>query len=320
MGDVINTLPALEAIRTAYPQAFIGWMVEDRFQELLVGHPSVNCVHVFPRRKWQRSWRSALPEFPRFLRGVRRARYDLVLDFQSNFKSAVQGVLSGVPRRVGFGSGHCKERSHWFTNLHVFPRAGKLNRVEKNLAMAEFVGASGAQAQYRLPSAPDSERRVNEFLLRMEIPSFAIIHPGSSARGSSRRWKPDRFSALARRIGTELGLRTLVTWGPLEADLADLVAGSSSGWAARALPTPSLLDLAELVRRAAFIVGCDTGPLRLASAVNTPSVTLYGPTDPVIYGPYSPSHRVVFRGVDIEVISVDDVFGAVTDLLPAVSR
>jgi ADP-heptose:LPS heptosyltransferase len=326
VGDVVNTLPALEALRRGLPRARIGFVVEDRACDLIQRHPSVDRVHLYRRKRWARwlrqpiHWGTLYEEFSEFLAGIRREKYEVALNFQSNLKGAMHAVLSGAPKRVGFGKGHAKESSWLFANQIVVPPGGeKINRVEKFLSMAAAVGVPTDGAAYRLPETPDSRSRVRVFLDGAKLDGYVAIHPGTSDFGRLKRWPPERFSALARRIGRELSLPCLVTWGPGEKPLAEEVSAASEGHARPAMETTSILDLAELIRSARLFVGCDSGPLHLASAVGAPSVALFGPKDPRTYGPYNPRHRVVRKGElgagSMEDIGVDDAFAAVRDLL-----
>lgn len=327
VGDVVNTLPALEAIRAAYPAARIGFVVEDRAHDIIQGHPSVDRVHLYPRRRWVRmashpsQWPAAIGELAVFVREVWAERYDVALDFQGNFKGAMHGLVSGVRRRIGFAAGYCKEWSHFFSNVHVVPPGGEtINRVDKFLALAAAIGAPLGRATYRLPDRPDCRARVDAFLGARPPGEFVAIHPGTSDFGKSKRWLQERFSSLASRIGRERGLRSVITWGPGERSLAEEIVRGSGGHAELALETRSILELAELIRRARLFVGCDSGPLHLSSAVGTPSVALFGPKDPRVYGPYNAHRRIVYKpenghGGSMGAITVDDAYKAVSDLL-----
>ncbi len=323
VGDVVNSLPALCAIRKSYPRAHIGWVVEDRAYDLIRGHPAVDRVHLFPRRRWVRHPWKALGEAARLIHEIRRERYEVSLDLQGNLKGAMHGLFSGVRRRIGFSRGHCREWNHVFTNVHVTPAGERINRVDKFLAVAAFLGASVDAASYRLPESSESRDRVGRFLDSEGIAAYLAMHPGTSDFGKEKRWLPERFSALAARAGRELGLRTLVTWGPEERELATRVVEGSEGHAVLSAPTRSILDLAELLRRSRLFVGCDSGPLHLAGAVGTPSVGLFGPKDPAVYGPYNPMHRVVYKpglnGHAMAAITVDDAFRAVAELFSEIS-
>ena len=323
VGDVIMLLPSLEALRRAHPGAHIGFLVEDRARDLIAGHPSLDRVHLFPRRRWSRQARNPL-NWPRVLREIaaafgeiRAQRYDLSVDFQGNLKGALLGLLSGAARRLGYSSVYARELNHWFTHERVAPGAGDFHRAEKFFSLVRRLGARDEDAAYRLPDAPESRQRVREFLASRRLTDYAVIHPGTSEFGRAKRWPLDRFAQVARRLG-DLGLPAVVAWGPGEQSQAESIA-AGGGSAIVALRTQSVLDLAELLRGAAVFVGCDSGPMHLCSAVGTPAVAIYGPHDPRVYGPFRhPRFRVVTppggskRTGDVPAMVVID---AVEDLL-----
>ena len=111
-----------------------------------------------------------------------------------------------------------------------------------------------------------------------------MLHPGTSGFGAFKRWPPERFGALARALLDD-GLAVALTHGPGEAELAEAVSAETGGRAVP-LPTPDLVVLAEVLRRARVFAGGDTGPLHLAGLVGTPQVALFGPKDPTVYGPF----------------------------------
>lgn len=322
VGDVVNTLPAVTAVRASFPDAHLTFVVEDKAADVIVGHPDLDQAVIFPRKRWRGRWTSAETrrEVLRYVRGLRTPRYDVLLDFQGNLKSGLHDLVAGVPVRIGFTRAHSKEMNHWFTNVRVAPGAQRQNRVQKNLALLAPLGVDLAAARYRLPTSASSERVVADFLSAVGTRArhFVLLHPGTSEYGSQKRWSLDRFAGLADAIAKELGLAVLVAWGPGERAMADEIAQKSC--ALVALETRSLLDLAELIRSARVFVGADSGPLHLASAVGTPSVALFGPKDPAIYGPYNPRARVVHRdganGVSgMDLIRVEDALEAARALI-----
>jgi ADP-heptose:LPS heptosyltransferase len=266
---------------------------------------------------------SLLREVSRFVSELRRERYDVALDFQANFKGAVHGIVSGARRRVGFARPHSRELSHLFTHDHVFLPDTPIHRVDTFLHLAAFLGVPTNGIPYALPDSPESRERIRAFLERNRLREggYVTIHPGTSEFGRSKRWDPDRFGLLAERIGGKHRLLSVVTWGPGERDLARRVVERSGGQAVLAMQTESLLDLAEILRRSRLFVGCDSGPMHLASAVEIPSVALFGPKDPKVYGPRSPKSRVVFKPQGdgpngaMDAITVEDVCAAVDELL-----
>lgn len=333
VGDVINTLPALEALRQSFPQAHIGYLVEDRAYTAIEGHPSVDEVLLYPRKRWVAmlkrpgQWATFWHEFNALRKRLRAPRYDIALNFQSNLKGALFALLSGALLRVGFGRNNSKENSYLFNHIQVSPEGGELiNRVEKFITLSAAIGADPSRAAYRLPERPDRRKAVQDWLGQMQLSQYAVIHPGTSDFGAQKRWLPERFAELARRLKTELGLTPIITWGPGEQELAQHIVSESGDAAVLAMQTSHLLDLADITRHARLYVGCDSGPLHLASAVGAPSVALFGPKDPRTYAPWNPHSRVVqkastetpYWGNMID-ITVDDVMNAAKSLLDEVS-
>jgi heptosyltransferase I len=307
VGDVINTLPALSLLRKALPRAHLAFLVEDRARELLVGHPLLDAVYVFPRRRWRdllrspdpRNWRSLRSEASSYARELRGAHFDVTVDFQGNLKGALHARLSGAPRRIGFARGHDREMSHWFATEHVVPPAERPHRVDKFVALLRPLGidAADGEREFVLPPAPGARERIDAFLADADLGCrpFVTMHPGTSSRGSGKRWPAERFGAVAARVSDEAD--TVVTFGPGEQDLAAaVVAASGRPDAVQLAPAGlSLLELAELVRVAGVFVSADTGPMHLAAACGTPCVALFGPKDPAVYRPYGPGHRILHQ-------------------------
>ena len=303
LGDVLFTLPALERLGEGMPGARIEWAVEDRFAPILEGHPLLDEVVVYPRRAWTRGVRRPwlLPSgallLARHFAGLRRRRYDLVLDFQGNLKSALHVRSAGAPRSVGFAAGHAREGSHLFVNGRVVPPPTAVHRVDKFLSLLSAIGLATERPARVTPLPLDPDRARGMAAALPEGPeAVAILHPATSGWGRDKQWPAERFAALAQRLRAETGARVLVSFGPGERPLADEVAARSRGAASAAPATASLQDLAALLSLADLFVGADTGVLHLACALGRPAVGLYGPTDPAVYGPLGENALVVRKG------------------------
>jgi ADP-heptose:LPS heptosyltransferase len=121
---------------------------------------------------------------------------------------------------------------------------------------------------------------------------LVVLHPGTSRFGAFKQWPVDRWGRLARALAHEMDARVLVTWGPGEEDAARDVAWLSDH---RAIcpATRTLHDLVALIRHADVFIGSDSGPTCIADALGVPTVALFGPKDPRVYGPRSARSRVV---------------------------
>jgi ADP-heptose:LPS heptosyltransferase len=298
LGDVINTLPALDALRAARPEAHIAWLVESVWQDVLPEPPRLDEAIPLPKREWLGKLRRAdhlasLPgDLGAFVRELRARECDLAVDFHGNLRSGIATLATGAPVRAGYAPGFCKEFSYLFTNRHYPAGGGRMHRIDRALALAKAVGAD---PQTDTPvvdvRAADREfaRQAFEDTGLNTRPAVAI-HPGTSRFGAYKRWPADRFGEVIRRLD-EHGFGSLVTWGPGEHKLA--VEAAAGTRAVVAPKTGRIGRLAGLLSLCDAFVGADTGPGLLAAAVDTPPVSLFGPKDPAIYAPRHPRARVV---------------------------
>jgi ADP-heptose:LPS heptosyltransferase len=255
---------------------------------------------------------------------LRRARYDVALDFQGLIKSAVLARLSGARRVVGFIRSALREPMAGMMYTEQVDPGPAAHVIDKNMALARAVVpevvAAGLQAR---ASAGLADSLVAAGVQARVEPPTVVLNPG--AGWPNKQWPPERFGQLAAAIRQTHGLSSVVTWGPGEEPLARGVVDTSAG-AATAAPATSLADLMTLLRHAALVVSGDTGPIHLAAAAGTPIVGIYGPTDPRRNGPWSPLDETVSRFNECEChhkrrchratrclddIAVDDVLRAV---------
>jgi heptosyltransferase-1 len=300
LGDVVHVLPALAALREKFPGTKIGWAVEEKAASLLAGHPQIDRLHVIPRSALTADLkRGALPAFVRgawrTIRELRAERYEVTLDFQSNFRSSLLARLSGARRRVAQPAPFAKEGSRLLATEAPAPVERSVHKIERNLRLLDALGVRPAQPPRPVIPEPESARALAESFAGAKAP--VILHPGVSAFGAFKAWRIEGYGALARALGAR-GERVAVAWGGAgELEAAKRVVALARGAAELAPETRSVLDLAALLRRAALFVGADSGPLHLAAALGTRVVGLYGPKDPRTYGPYWENARVVRKGV-----------------------
>ena len=284
LGDLVHTIPMAAALNDSVPDGRIDWLVDERYRSLIEHVPVVERVWTLPRG----------PAGALGLVGALRAEaYDVAVDAQGLFKSAVLARLSGARRVIGFAAPHLREAGAglFYTDR---PGVGPVTHiVGKNLALLRGLKLDPGPWGFPIdvPSSP-VPGQVRETLGVTDADGFALLNPG--AAWSSKRWIPERFGALAERLVREHGLRSVVTWGPGEEDDASRVVASSAAAAAMA-PRTTLDDLMALIHAARIVVSGDTGPLHLAAALSTPVVGVYGPSNPERNGPWAPADVVVTR-------------------------
>lgn len=282
IGDVVHTLPALAAVRRALPGARVSWVVERRAAEILRDNPlleSVIEIDTKALRRWPVSGETLLATRQQ-LRRLRASAFDLSLDFQGLLKSAAIARLAGVRRRVGFARASLREPASRYLLSETFQPPPRQHVIRKNLSLVEgalgvSVPASGEEFEFPVAVGEAHEREAAEIVARARAP-FAVLNPGGG--WPTKLWAPERYGALADEIYEREGLRSVVTYGPGEAELAGRVAASSRTKAAL-VASPTLKGFYALARRAAVYVGGDTGPTHLAVAAGAPVVGLFGPTE-----------------------------------------
>jgi heptosyltransferase I len=282
LGDCVLTLPLVCALRRHFPHAVVTWAVEPMSATLLSRHPAIDQLVVVPKG-WLKS-----PHLMCVLRDRLQALHvDWVLDPQSLTKSSLLGWLSGAARRIGFARPQGRELAPWINNERV--ARGVAHIVDASLKLLEPLGVAATDAQFGLPLLPEAEAAVDRFLRDACLNGgYAVIN--SAASSVSKQWPAERFGRVARYLGEQYELPTVVTWaGPREAAIADQIIAKSGGHGILA-PATSLPQLTALLRRARLMIGSDTGPLHLAAAVGTPCVGLYGPTRVENSGPYGSQH------------------------------
>jgi heptosyltransferase I len=286
IGDVIHTMPLACALRDAWPDMLLTWVVEDRGGALLRGHRAIDELIEVPR-----GFLKSPVGVWRLRRRLRDRGFNLAIDAQGLTKSALVAWLSGAKRRIGFGEPFGREISRWFqTEVVDTPR---MHAVDRMLQLLRPLGIQPAIVRFDVPELPP-ERSFAETALQqagLRRNGFALVTPG--AGWASKLWMVGRFAAVTRHLGSRWNLPSLVIWGnERERDWAEQIAADADGHA-RLAPKMSLMQLAALQRRARLFVGADTGPLHLAAALGTPCVGLYGPWPADMYGPYGPQHIAV---------------------------
>lgn len=301
MGDIIHALPAITALRAANPDLHIGWVVEERWTDLLCARgsdrmaersaakPLADSVHLANFKAWRHallsgeSWR----EMKALRSEVRAMKYDLALDLQGAIRSALAAQASGAAIRVGPSQPREKPATMFYT--HQVDPVGT-HVVEQALSLASDV--AGRLLPYidpLLPSDPAAEAWADRTLAQLSARQFVIVNPG--AGWGAKCWPTDSFGAVARAL-QEKGLAVIVNHGPGEETLAEAVNESSGGVAVPV--TCSIGELISLTRRASLFIGGDTGPMHLAAALHVPVVALFGPTRPERNGPYN-TRSIVLR-------------------------
>ena len=296
IGDVIMSLPFLDALRQTFPKAQLTWLVEEAASDVVLEHPQVDRVLVSRRRQWQQRagsghLASVTAEVRDFLGQLRSCKYDLVIDLQGLFKSGLLAWLSGGGRRVGFDK--TREFSYLFLNERLKPYDPDRHALLRYLDVAVYLGADPSRpVNYTFPVSDDAAREA----LRLAPPTrrlTVILNPGAKWR--TKLWPVAHWRTLAGMLLEETGVRLILTGGPGEETPGrGLIA--EAGRLLDLTGRTRIKVLAEVFRGADLVVCPDTGPMHLAAAVGTPVAALFGPTSDLRTGPFGVGHLVLEAG------------------------
>lgn len=278
LGDLFHALPAVHLIKQ-HTGAAVDWVVHDIYAELAGCFTDVERVIAFPRRNF---WRQRAA----FVTELRQERYDLALDMQGLLKSALVMRSVRADRRVG--PSFSREGSRFFYDAVSGPRNKKRHAVEENLDTVRFLG---------IPMGPV------EFPVRFPKVDLAGPRPQVGLLPCSRRadknWPPERFAEVARALREKTEAHIVLLGSPADRPVCDALARSVGEGVTNLCGKTTMLELGGAVRALDLLITVDSGPMHVAAAVGTPTVAVFGPTNPVKTGPYGPLHRVVQQGEDL---------------------
>ena len=265
MGDVLHALPAVSSLKHSFRGARLTWLVKPQWVPLLEGNPFVDRLVLLRR------------DFPGGLYGtwrdLRSEGYDFAVDFQGLLQSAVWASAAHAGRIFGFHSSQLRERAAgiFYSSATL---AASPHVVDRNLELAAAAGATSHLSSFPLPMGrPEGQLPESEFVLASPLAGWR-----------SKQWPMEHYAALSERLRNELGVPLVLNGPP----------GTSFPEVPRAIAHCSgLPGLIDATRRAAAVVGVDSGPMHLAAALGKPGVAIFGPTDPARNGPYGNSLRVL---------------------------
>lgn len=269
MGDIIHSLPGAASLKHSFPGARVTWVVEPKWAPLLRGNGFVDGLVEF-RREDPRSWRRTKDE-------LRAGAYDLAVDFQGLVKSALIAHAARPERIAGFHSKVVRERlAGLFYSTRV--KSDAVHVVDQALDLAAGAGAAHTLRHFPLPPGePEGQ---------LPRGAFALASP--LAGWGSKQWPMEYYVRLASLLRSRLQLPLVLNGAPGTIPETAGVIRHESG----------IAGLIDATRRAALVIGVDSGPLHLAAALGKSGAAIYGPTDPERNGPYGGNFRV-FRQPDV---------------------
>jgi len=322
IGDVLLATPTVRAIRAARPDVRVTMMVNRGTEDVLSGNPDMDEIIALDK--------GSLAAQSRLIAGLRRQRFDTVIDLTDGDRSAFLSWISGAPVRIGFNDEE-RWRGHYYTQV-VQSVSGVRHRIDRDLEALKPLGIQAVSKDPQLWLTPEEENSADQLLDQLGVQrsqSTVILQPG--ARYWFKAWPPERFAELADRLTSQYGCQVLIGGSDQDDDLAQQIRQMAKSRSIIMAGRTTIKQFAAIAKKSALFVGSDSGAMHVATAVGTPVVALFGPSNPAEWGPRGGAAEVIYKGLDcrtcfhptclrgeqncMQLITIDEVIMAAARLL-----
>ncbi|MFC1624614.1 glycosyltransferase family 9 protein [Candidatus Omnitrophota bacterium] len=335
IGDVLFSTALVSAVKKTYSGCYIGYICNIRTKEILKTNPDVGEVFVFERDEYRALWKKSklicIKKIFSFWKEIKKRGFDTLIDLSLGKEYAFFCWLAGIRERRGF---NYKGRGRFLTHKIAFHGFNDKPVAEYYLDLVGFQGENDKLRTVLVPTKDDNEYMDN-FLRSEGVKEHDIlvgIAPGGGISFGKkdcekRRWGIEKFSGLADRIVEGCAAKIILIWGPGEKDLVKEIKGLMKEEPLIA-PETTIREMAALCKRCKVVICSEGGPLHIASSQNIKTLSIFGPVDERVYGPYptNKNSAVISRDIEcrpcykhfklpkcdtkrcLEEISVDEVF------------
>jgi heptosyltransferase I len=289
LGDAVHVLPVANALKRAWPDTRITWIIQPVPHRLVRDHPAIDEFIVFQRRRGIRGLRS----FRDLRRELKGRHFDLVLNLQVYMKA---GIITGMiesPMKLGFDRARARDFNWAFTTHRIPPHA--VGHVQDQyFEFLQYLGIDPRPIEWGLTLTDDERAAQKAFFEHLGGPAMAVVVGTSKP---AKNWRTDRYARAIERIHEKHGLIPVLVGGPsaIETEAAAAIMADTRLPVVNALGD-DLRRLLWLLDGSALVLSPDTGPLHIANALGRPVVGLYGYTNPLRYGPYGRGLSAVVDG------------------------
>ena len=301
IGDVLFTTPLICNLKYHFPESFIGYVANQRTAAFLVDYTKVNRVFVYERDEFNRLYRTSKRQFIQkgvhFLREIQQTKFDLVIDLSLNGSISFLMGLIGIPKRIGF---NYKNRSPFLTMKIKLDGYEKKHVIDYYLSLLEELGCEVKFRALEFPLQKKDRQWAQEFCRKNGILAgdlvVGLVPGGGASWGKDavyKRWSSEKYAKLADKIVENFSAKIILLGDQKEAELCRQVQDLMRSSACLACVETTVGQFAALLKSCRLNIVNDGGPLHVAVAVGAKSVSIFGPVDPLVYGPLRQDDHVV---------------------------
>ena len=289
IGDVLLATPTVRAIKAARPDARVTMMVNRGTEDVLSGNRDLGEIMVLDK--------GSLAAQSRLIAGLRARQFDTVIDLTDGDRSAFLTRISGAPVRIGFNDEH-RWRGRYYTQV-VPPVPGVRHRIDRDLETLKPFNIQAGSTNPQLWLTPEEANSADQLLAQLGVErsqSMVILQPG--ARYWFKAWPLERFAELADRLASQCGCQVLIGGSDQDIQLAQEIRQMAKSAPIIMTGRTNIKQFAAVAKQSVLFVGSDSGAMHIASAVGTPVVALFGPSNPGEWGPRGGPVEVLYKESD----------------------
>ena len=290
LGETILTTPVIRALRARFPKAYIAYMVAPDREELVSANPNLDEVITYEI------------SVPKLVYGIMKRAFQMAVVLQPTFRLVLHTLLARIPFRVGFETNCCSGKL-----LHAaVPNNTAQHETSRYLDVVRGIGVQPDSSEPEMFVNNAAQRWADEFLGNCGIdPNRPLIGLNPGTGSVSRRWQKERFAKIGDLLHQEHNAQILVTAGPREGALPHELAHQMA-CSPIILTGTTPMQLGAMIQRCRLFISNDTGPMHMSTAVKTPTIALFGSSNPSRWGPFWHGHTIIARN-SMDEITVPDV-------------
>ena len=279
MGDVIMTTPAISALRESLPQAYIAYVVEEPYRELVENHPSLDETIIIPKDQ-------SFIDFLKLIQKIRKEKLDAVIDFHGGPRASFMTLFSKAKLKVGY---RIKYKNFFYhIKLTRSPKNGYIHSVENHMNLVKALGLNITPSpSLSLPQSQKKEvEKVKKFFSENKLDRRTIIVLHISAGNEFRNWGVNNLIELSNLFLQKKGIQIILIGSREDQGAEKEIQKRSKASLLSLVGQLNLRELKELISYSSLFIGPDSGPMHIAAATSTPIVAYFGPTLPAHFAPW----------------------------------
>lgn len=308
IGDVLFSTPLISILRENYPEGYIGYICNKRTKEALLTNPNLDEIFVFEKDDYRRLWRQSkirfIKEFFSFLMKIKRKRFEVAFDLSLSRHYSFFLRLTGIPKRIGF---NYKNRARFLTHK-IDLKAGYTDKhvVEYYLDLLSFLGIKPKlKSGLQLLLSEDDKVWAEEFLKDSQIDNEIIIGivPGGGASWGKdafyKHWPEEKFAEVCDELIKRFKAKIIILGSSSEVEKCKNIMNLMKNKPIIACGKTSLRQFGSLLGKCKLVICNDGGPLHIAVSQGTKTISIFGPVNEKVYGPYplSSDHIVIKKDI-----------------------